>query len=155
MNWSVRIFLYHEQYKTTLCNIMQQDLVEASLEELKCADCWPWEKYREDGETERSPKPGSKSQHWPFARKISQRATWIAKTQQCDSGNPHPYIHTSYLHNWRWCIQCRLTKWHSRVAFFSMKRSLILKSHSRANLHSGAGLRSRTTSSLRTACRQK
>lgn len=32
--------------------------LEASLEELKCADCWPWEKYRQDGETERSPKPG-------------------------------------------------------------------------------------------------
>jgi hypothetical protein len=45
-------------------NTIQPDLVEASLEELKCADCWPWEKYREDGETERSPKPGPKSQQF-------------------------------------------------------------------------------------------
>lgn len=36
----------------------QEARVQASLEELKCADCWPWEKYREDGETERSPKRG-------------------------------------------------------------------------------------------------
>lgn len=36
----------------------QEARIQASLEELKCADCWPWEKYREDGETERSPKRG-------------------------------------------------------------------------------------------------
>ena len=36
----------------------QEARVQASLEELKCADCWPWEKYRQDGETERSPKRG-------------------------------------------------------------------------------------------------
>ena len=32
--------------------------VKTALEDDKCADCWPWEKYREDGESERSPKRG-------------------------------------------------------------------------------------------------
>eukprot|EP00913_Durusdinium_trenchii_P020781 g19521.t1 len=36
----------------------QEARVQAALEELKCADCWPWEKYRQDGETERSSKRG-------------------------------------------------------------------------------------------------
>ncbi len=46
-------------------------LFEASLEELKCADCWPWEKYRQDGETERSPKLGP----WQYPNFAEPRQT--------------------------------------------------------------------------------
>ena len=91
-------------------NTIQPDLVEASLEELKCADCWPWEKYREDGETERSPKPGSwhvlaclgiirRLQNLPKGTWVVTKS-WLAKTlRKSDRGNPHPlYSHLKMMY---------------------------------------------------------
>ncbi|CAJ1417638.1 unnamed protein product [Effrenium voratum] len=36
----------------------QEARVQTALENDECADCWPWEKYRQDGETDRSSKRG-------------------------------------------------------------------------------------------------
>lgn len=67
----------------------QEARVKAALENDICADCWPWEKYREDGNTERSAKRGIAIENHMLTAEmlsglshiISWGATWDYKLQ--------------------------------------------------------------------------
>ena len=67
----------------------QEARVKTALENDLCADCWPWEKYREDGETERSAKRGIAIENHLLTAEmlsglshiVSWGATWDYKLQ--------------------------------------------------------------------------
>ncbi|CAE7032071.1 asl1 [Symbiodinium natans] len=67
----------------------QEARVQTALENDICADCWPWEKYREDGETERSAKRGIAIENHMLTAEmlsglshiVSWGATWDYKLQ--------------------------------------------------------------------------
>lgn len=67
----------------------QDARVKTALEDDKCADCWPWEKYREDGEIERSSKRGVAIENHRLtaesltglAKVVTWGMTWAYQTQ--------------------------------------------------------------------------
>lgn len=58
----------------------QDARVKTALEDDKCADCWPWQKYREDGEVERSSKRGVAIENYRLTPEslngLSKVVTW-------------------------------------------------------------------------------